>query len=152
MEEAMNRQFCASVFIINPEDLKILLVHHKKFHKWVQPGGHIESGETPEEAAVREVYEETGIKINLLGDHFPRESDFIKPMGIQCNRNLRGEIHIDILYAGVPRDTVEVHINEEENDGVAWFSRDELEELNVFPDILITMDHILKTYFHKKES
>ena len=44
MQEAMNRQFCASVFIINPENLKILLVHHKKFKKWVQPGGHIEAG------------------------------------------------------------------------------------------------------------
>lgn len=151
MEEAMNRQFCASVFIIDPNTLKILLVHHKKFHKWVQPGGHIESGETPEEAAVREVYEETGIKVNLLGEHFPRESDFIKPMGIQCNRNLRGEIHIDILYTGVPRDSIEVTINPDENDGVKWFSREELNNLDVFPDILITMDHILKTYFHKEE-
>ena len=150
MQEAMNRQFCASVFIINPENLKILLVHHKKFKKWVQPGGHIEAGEAPEETAVREVFEETGMKVKLLGEHFPRENDFIKPMGIQCNRNLLGEIHIDILYAGVPKDSVEVKINTEENDGVNWFSRAELEHLNVFPDILITMDHILKTYFHQE--
>ena len=80
MQEAMNRQFCASVFIINPENLKILLVHHKKFKKWVQPGGHIEPGEAPEETAVREVFEETGLKVKLLGEHFPRENDFIKPM------------------------------------------------------------------------
>ena len=144
MQEAMNRQFCASVFIINPENLKILLVHHKKFKKWVQPG------EAPEETAVREVFEETGLKVKLLGEHFPRENDFIKPMGIQCNRNLLGEIHIDILYAGVPQDSIEVKVNTEENDGVNWFSRKELEQINVFPDILITMDHILKTYFRQE--
>ena len=38
----MARHFCASVFLINPEDKRILLVKHKKFNKWVQPGGHIE--------------------------------------------------------------------------------------------------------------
>ena len=45
----MNRNFCASVFIINPETKKILLVKHKKMNKWVQPGGHIENNETPED-------------------------------------------------------------------------------------------------------
>ena len=63
------------------------------------------------------------MKVKLLGEHFPRENDFIKPMGIQCNRNLLGEIHIDILYAGVPQDSIEVKINTDENDGVNWFSR-----------------------------
>jgi len=66
----MSRHFCASVFVINPIDKKILLVKHNMFDKWVQPGGHIEADEAPEEAAVREVFEETGIKIKtpkLLG-------------------------------------------------------------------------------------
>ena len=56
----MNRHFCASVFVVDPKTKKMLLVFHKKFHKWVQPGGHIEDNEVPEEAAIREVYEETG--------------------------------------------------------------------------------------------
>ena len=94
----MARHFCASVFLINPEDKRILLVKHKKFNKWVQPGGHIEDEETPEEAALRETYEETGIKVKLLGDRFPREDDFIKPLGIQRNRNKEGDVHIDMFH------------------------------------------------------
>ena len=82
----MTRHFCASVFVINPENKKLLLVKHKKFNKWVQPGGHIEDEETPEEAALREVYEETGLHVRLLGERFPREEDFIRPLGIQKNR------------------------------------------------------------------
>ena len=77
----MNRHFCASVFVVDPKTKKLLLVFHKKFHKWVQPGGHIEDNETPEETASREVYEETGLKIKLLGRRFPREDDFIRPLG-----------------------------------------------------------------------
>ncbi len=141
-----NREFCASVFIIDPSTKKILLVKHKKFHKWVQPGGHIEKNETPEEAAMREVWEETGIKITLLGDRFPRESDYIRPLGIQCNRNLMGQIHIDITYPAIPNRDQELIISDESTD-IGWFSREELELINVFEDVKISMDYILKNYF-----
>jgi 8-oxo-dGTP pyrophosphatase MutT (NUDIX family) len=40
--------------------LLVLLVSSKKTGEWVLPKGHIDSGETSEEAAVREVKEETG--------------------------------------------------------------------------------------------
>ena len=39
----------------------MLLIHHKGLGKWLPPGGHIEENEVPHEAAIREVYEETGI-------------------------------------------------------------------------------------------
>jgi 8-oxo-dGTP pyrophosphatase MutT (NUDIX family) len=38
--------------------------------KWVIPGGHIDEGETPEEAAVRETFEETGIEAQEVGDQY----------------------------------------------------------------------------------
>lgn len=143
----MTRHFCASVFIINPITKKILLVYHKKFNKWVQPGGHIEENETPEETAKREVYEETGLKIELLGERFPREDDFIRPLAIQCNRNLQGDMHIDITYVAVPINNTNAVLNDEESTDIGWFSREELEAIDVFPDIKITMDYILKEFF-----
>lgn len=142
----MNRHFCASVFVIDPKTKKILLVFHRKFHRWVQPGGHIENNETPEEAALREVYEETGLKVKLLGERFPREDDFIRPLGIQCNRNLKGDMHIDITYVAVPYSEEEVILNKDESLGIGWFSREQLEAIEVFPDIKISMDYILKHY------
>ncbi len=136
------RHFCASVILIDPETKKILLVHHKKFGKWVQPGGHIEEEETPEECAVREAYEETGIKVKLVGERFPREDDFIKPLAVQKNRNKEGYLHIDFVYLAVPL-TTEIDNSNPENTGVEWFSRNDLENISVFNDIKITMDYVL---------
>ncbi len=144
----MKRHFCASAFIINPYTKKILLVKHKKNRRWTQPGGHMEYNETPEETALREVYEETGLRVRLLGDRFPREEDFIRPLGIQKNRRTTDDgethMHIDIIYAAVPNDDSKEQLNELESDDIGWFSREELETLDCFPDIKITMDYILK--------
>lgn len=143
----MTRHFCASAFVINPENKKILLVKHSDYDKWLQPGGHIEDNETPEEAATREVYEETGIKTRIIGERFPREDDMIRPLGIQCNRKENGDRHFDIIYAAVPNNPDEEITIDEESTDAGWFSRTELENMPVFPDIKITMDYILKTYF-----
>ena len=144
----MKRHFCASVFVINPEDKKILLVKHRHFNRWVQPGGHIEYNEVPEETAIREAYEETGIKVKILGERFPREDDYIRPLGIQKNRGSQGDLHIDVIYAAIPNGNIEPNFDDEETANVRWFTREELELLNVFEDIKITYDYIMRTYFN----
>ncbi len=141
-----NREFCASAYIIDPISKKILLVKHKDYDRWTQPGGHIEKGEIPEEAAAREVYEETGLKVKILGEHFPREEDYIRPLGIQRNRSSNGETFIDMIYPAIPLHDMEPKMNDESID-IRWFSREELDTIPVFEDIKITMDYILKNYF-----
>jgi len=142
----MNRHFCASVLIIDKRTKKILLVKHKKFDKWVQPGGHIEENEVPEEAAIREAYEETGLNIKLIGERFPREDDGVRPFAVQYNRGKKGDLHIDIVYVAVSYDNREFILNEQESLDIAWFSRNELENIPVFPDIKISMDRLLREY------
>ena len=138
----MKREFFVSVFVVNPVDKKILLCHHQRFNRWVQPGGHIEDNELPEETALRETYEETGVRVKLLGERFPREDDFIRPLGIQRNRGKDGSLHVDITYVGVPLDQDDV-IEDDEIDRCAWFSLEELNDIEVFPDIKISFNYIL---------
>lgn len=61
------RHFTASAVVLDDED-RVLLVHHNKIGLWLYPGGHVDPNETPAEAAVREVAEETGVHAVVLGE------------------------------------------------------------------------------------
>ena len=52
------------IIYFDTTDKKYLLVYGKKSGKWGFPKGHQENNETVEDTAIRELYEETGIKIN----------------------------------------------------------------------------------------
>ncbi|GAB3859764.1 NUDIX domain-containing protein [Dactylosporangium cerinum] len=63
----------AVVFLVDPQG-RVLMQHrdsHAKVspNQWAMPGGKIEEGETPEEAARREVQEETGLTVTTL-EHY----------------------------------------------------------------------------------
>lgn len=54
-----------SVFVILFRDKEVLLIERTDLCLYALPGGAVEENETPEDAAVREVFEETGVKIAI---------------------------------------------------------------------------------------
>ena len=46
---------------------RVLLARHSEADAWVLPGGAIEPGEVPADAAMREMWEETGVVVQLTG-------------------------------------------------------------------------------------
>jgi hypothetical protein len=54
----------ASSFVISSRG--VILHLHRRLGIWVQPGGHVDAGESPEEACVRETVEETGLAAHHL--------------------------------------------------------------------------------------
>ncbi len=61
--------FTASGFVISPDREALLLIHHRRLDRWLQPGGHIDPEDaSPIAAAIREVAEETGVETAPIMD------------------------------------------------------------------------------------
>lgn len=116
------RQYCASAYTIDFENKTILLVYNRKLEKWLQPGGHIEGLETPEEAAIRETLEETGVSIKIIGPSF--DGCHIQPIGCERYSNKVGDM-VDIQYLAVPLST---DLYNAENNQVTWYPIDDLQK------------------------
>ncbi len=57
--------FCVYFAAFDPNNKEVFIGHHKKSGLWLFNGGHIDKGETADEALRREISEEWGIDINL---------------------------------------------------------------------------------------
>ena len=124
------RQFSSIVIYLDGK--KVLLLKRKDNvpygGKWGFPGGGAEKGETPEEAAIRETAEETGIKV------LPEDLVFLEKVVspdkrdvhvFACN-NFEGNVDAQKVY--------------KEHDGYEWVAMDELSDYDK-PD---NSDHLIK--------
>lgn len=110
----LQRHFTASACVFN-DDGAMLLVHHRKLDLWLYPGGHIENDEAPDEAAKREVFEETGIEVAIIAEPLPtyaNVSALFPPWrileGATEDKRIGPHHHIDFIYVArvVDRSTV----------------------------------------------
>lgn len=74
----------------------VLLLEHKRLGIWLQPGGHIDPGETPWEAALRESHEETGLAVSFAG---PVDRAGVPELiHVDVHAGGRGHTHLDLRY------------------------------------------------------
>ena len=165
----MLKQFTTSVFVINKteNDLKILLIHHKKFNRWMVPGGHIESFENQIEGAIREVKEETGLNIKLFSflhkEQKVADSEWILPPEyfyqqlIPTSDKEIAHYHLDFAYLSFTQET-EFIFNTKETIDIMWVRLDDSIKLNLFEgtkniigEIIVKFNNSEKILYKQKE-
>lgn len=135
--QMLTRDFVATVYVV--KDAKVLLVFHKKLGMWLPPGGHIDENELPCDAAKREVLEETGLNVNLIGKEEQLGNGvkkLIHPKVLQLEDIEEGHQHIDLVYYGRSSNG-ELKFNEKEHNDIRWFSIDELESANLHESVRV---------------
>ncbi len=96
----------------------VVLLRHKRLGLWLQPGGHIDPGETPWGAALREAEEETGLaaRFAALGDNG------VPPLvHVDVHPGGRGHTHLDLRYL-VDGGEADPDPPAGESQEIAWFA------------------------------
>ena len=133
--EQTGRHFTVAIFVV--WEGKVLLHHHRKLDMWLPPGGHIEKDELPDDAALREVWEETGIRVALVGERREDVEDPVqlhRPAGIQLEDIGPGHQHIDLIYFARPIGSTDIH-EDFVPDKVGWYASDDWDVMEVNAEV-----------------
>lgn len=133
-----NRLVRAASAVVADEDGRILLTRRRNNDLWTIPGGAMEPGETIAQTAVREVKEETGVDVEVVG-----------LVGIYSNpRHVieydDGEVRQRFSVCFACRPTGGEATASDETSEVRYVDRSELDSLNVHPSIRLPIGHYLE--------
>ncbi len=149
--------FVVNIYIVYKDN--VLLIHHKELNKWLPIGGHIELNEDPEEALFREVKEECGLEIEILGEKpsiFSEGTKFLyPPIFLDIHKISDTHRHIGLYYFAKTKSD-NVILNEREHKRIRWFNERDLDsaEFNLSPAVKFYAKEALRlaTYALHKES
>jgi len=133
----------AAALLLHPARDELLLVRHRVLGRWLQPGGHLERGELPLEAARREAREETGARDAVLLDWAGDGADPARalPLDIDVHaiparpaRDEPAHLHLDFRYAFRLADDALVH-QADEVDALRFVPLHELAARDAVPGL-----------------
>ncbi len=120
------------------KDNKVLLIKRVEapyVGYWTVPGGKIEFGEHPEEAAIRELKEETNLDC---------ESEGIKGIASEIIHNKDSKVAHFLLYV-CKLKPLHTNVVQKEEMEVKWFNIADLDNIKMVPsDLLMIKEFVLK--------
>jgi 8-oxo-dGTP pyrophosphatase MutT (NUDIX family) len=138
------RHFTATVYVV--ADGATALHEHDRLGIRVPPGGHVDRDELPHETGLREVYEETGLNVELVDDTDPVEAPDGRPLPRPRHQMLYdidvrddgtvGHQHIDHVYfaRAERRDIDPAGDDEAPPSAWKWYAPADLRASDLDPD------------------
>lgn len=114
-QEADPVHVTGSAIVIGPRG--VVLLRHKRLGLWLQPGGHVDPGETPWDGALREAHEETGLDVSFAGSG----AGGAQLVHVDVHPGGRGHTHLDLRYL-VDGGVADPTPPKGESQEIGWFS------------------------------
>jgi 8-oxo-dGTP pyrophosphatase MutT (NUDIX family) len=107
--------FTGSAWVVSRDGRRVLLTHHRKLDRWLQPGGHADGDVDLARVALREAEEETGLRdLAVEGGVFDLDRHAIPARGDEPEH-----WHYDVRYV-VRASGDEAFVVSEESHDLAW--------------------------------
>jgi 8-oxo-dGTP pyrophosphatase MutT (NUDIX family) len=112
--------FTGSAVVVDPKGERVVLLHHGKLKRWLQPGGHADEADAGSllATALREAREETGCRVRLHPSA-PRPLDVdIHP--IPARKDEPDHLHLDVRFLLIAENPEALAHDPQESSGAQW--------------------------------
>mgnify|MGYP005850545099 CR=1 FL=1 len=123
-----------SAFVLSADRTRVLLVHHRKLDRWLQPGGHADGEPDVARVALREACEETGLTALAFvgpdgapGEAVPFDLD-VHPIPARPGEPAHEHHDVRFLLVAGPHEEARASA---ESHAVRWVPLDDLEALAI---------------------
>lgn len=115
--------FTASIWTVNKERTKTLMVYHNIYDSWSWIGGHADGNENLCEVALRELQEETGVKnAKLVSDEIFSIETLTVDGHMKKGVYVPSHLHFNVTYLAEADESEILVVNEDENQAVKWWT------------------------------
>lgn len=142
--------FSTSIWTVNNDHTKTLMVYHSIYNSWSWIGGHADGMENLREVALRELQEETGVKnARLVSDEIFSIETLTVDGHIKKGVYVPSHLHFNVTYLAEADETEVLVVKEDENQAVKWFTFEQALEASTEPWMV---EHVYKKLIAKSRS
>lgn len=120
--ENQTAHFTASIWTVNKERTRTLMVYHNIYDSWSWIGGHADGNADLRSVAMRELQEETGVRNAVLVSPDIFSLEILTVDGhVRRGIYVPSHLHLNITYLAEAEEGEALIVNKEENQAVKWW-------------------------------